>query len=228
MYYIVMVIILIIILLFIYTIFFTSNEDASYTLQIKIFRAFLTLVTWVLFTPIIEILISIFNCKNGTHKIDTDFDCFTGLHICYIVLSIIFIILIVLIVLLSSFLYNNTQPSEEDALASSNEIINIVLLFYRLVLGIFSTFVSSVMCSYIIDNRKLDYSINLYICEHITYISLLSIPSLLQYLCIHILGFFSLQLFLGKFLYLHNDDYRYIRTLNYYINWDPCYYWSGL
>ena len=93
----------------------------------KLLRGMLPFLFWVLFTPLFESFISVFRCNNGYHYIITSVQCFNGIHILFIVLSIIFCLLLFLICFLISLLYNETQPVPEDAFARLNWFYNICL-----------------------------------------------------------------------------------------------------
>lgn len=88
-----------------------------FTWPSKLLRAMLLFLFWFLFTPLFESFISIFRCNNGYHYIVSSLQCFNGIHIAFVVLSVVFSLLLFLICFLTSLLYNETQPVPEDSFA---------------------------------------------------------------------------------------------------------------
>ena len=58
--------------------------------------------------PFFESFISIFNCVDGVHYLDSSLQCFSGIHIFYVVMCIISLVLLFLINIIVAMLYNET------------------------------------------------------------------------------------------------------------------------
>ena len=144
MYYITVVIILIELALFIYIGCFTKNSQYYSTWPIIVLRELLTLSYWALFAPFMELLMGIFKCDNGKNKIVETMNCYEGIHIFYVVFSLIFIILLFGITTISTFFYNETRFSQDDASAKSEDSTEILWILFRLLIIIYTTFVSNV------------------------------------------------------------------------------------
>ena len=70
----------------------------------------LLLLFWIFYMPFFESFISIMNCENGYHYLDKSLQCYSGIHIFYFVLCIVFIILLFVNNIIIAMLYNETQP----------------------------------------------------------------------------------------------------------------------
>ena len=103
------------------------------------------LIFWILFVPILESFLWIFKCENGNHVIDEGMKCYEGLHILFVILSIIYIILLLALISLSAIFYKKIQKSLEDDTSKSIDNIEILLVLYRLVIAIFCIFATSVI-----------------------------------------------------------------------------------
>ena len=94
-----------------------------------------------------EAFLAIFKCSDGYHKIDTGMQCYQGIHIFFVVFSVVFILLLLMITVLSALFYNETQPIQEDSFAKIEDSSEILMLLYRMGIVIYSTFVISVSLS---------------------------------------------------------------------------------
>ena len=106
-----------IIALFIYTNYSLKIKKFYFVWPVNLLKGELVFLYWALFNPFFECFINIFNCEDKRHYIDSSLVCYEGLHIFFVVLSIIFIILLFFICFLTALFYNETQPVQEDALA---------------------------------------------------------------------------------------------------------------
>ena len=75
------------------------------------------LLVWVFYLPFFEVFVSVLKCSGGKHYIDTQLDCFAGIHIFYVIISMLFLVLLFAVGLIIAALYNETQPVQEDCLS---------------------------------------------------------------------------------------------------------------
>ncbi len=130
--------------LFAYTVYSLSIKKFYFLWPVNLLKEALTLLYWILFLPFTEAFLEIFKCENGYNKIDTSMECLNGIHIFFVVLSIVFLILLVSITVLVALFYNETQPVQEDAFSRVEDSTELLMLLYRLGIAIYSTFVTSV------------------------------------------------------------------------------------
>lgn len=103
--------------LLIYMNYFLKNRKHYVESVVKLLRVMILLMIWVFYMPFFESFISILNCKDGLHYLDASLECFTGIHIFYVVICIIFLIMLFFINIIIAMLYNETQPVQEDCLS---------------------------------------------------------------------------------------------------------------
>ena len=85
---------------------------------VSLLRTQILLLVWIFYMPFFEVFISIVNCDaNGMHMIDRGVECFTGIHIFYVIVCILFLVILFAIGMIISALYNETQPVQEDCLS---------------------------------------------------------------------------------------------------------------
>ena len=96
--------------LLVYMNYFLQNRKHYVEHVVKMLRVMILLLYWVFYMPFFESFISIINCKNGFHYLDSNLQCFNGIHIFYLVLCLIFLILLFVNNIIISMLYNETQP----------------------------------------------------------------------------------------------------------------------
>lgn len=94
--------------LLIYMNYFLKNRKHYVEQVVKLLRIMILLLYWVFYQPFYESFISIMKCKNGYHYLDTTMECFTGIHIFYFVLCIIFLVILLLNNIIIAMLYNET------------------------------------------------------------------------------------------------------------------------
>ena len=120
---------------------------------IIIVKEFLTLYSWVLLNPFIELFINILICENKLHKIANDLQCYSGIHILIIIFTIIFIIIMFAILFLAIFFYSETQMVRKDASARMQNNGEIILYIIRIGAAVYTMFVTNVI--YLCYYRKL-------------------------------------------------------------------------
>ena len=135
---------MIVLILFAYVILSTQIGKFYFIWPVNLLRGHLNLFNWILFSPLMEVLISIFKCEDGKNKIVQTMNCYEGIHVFFVVLSIIIILLLLLIILLSTFLYRETQLSQTDSSAKIHDYSEILWILFRLLIVIYSTFVFTV------------------------------------------------------------------------------------
>ena len=140
LYFFAISVIIIIILSFIYMIYSISKNSFYFVWPIILLKELLTLIYWILFNPFMEAFMSMFKCDNGMNKIVTSLNCFSGIHIFYILLSLFFIIFLCLIALLALFFYSDSQPIQRDVSARIDDNSQLLLLCFRFIIVIYSTF----------------------------------------------------------------------------------------
>lgn len=96
--------------LLIYMNYFLKNKKHYVEHVVKLLRIMILLLYWIFYMPFFESFISILNCVDGVHYLDSSVVCFSGIHIFYFVLCIIFLILLFSISIIIAMLYNETQP----------------------------------------------------------------------------------------------------------------------
>ena len=91
--------------------------------------------------PFFEVFIGVFPCTGSTHHIDSSVICFTSAyHIIAMLLASISLTLLVIINIVVALFYNETMPVKEDALSRLESNFEINMLFYRMLVGIFSMY----------------------------------------------------------------------------------------
>jgi len=109
-----------------------------FTFPIQLLRNMSSILLWVLIIPITEILISIFACTNGHHRVMVNDECWSGSHIFYCIYSVFVFIVFLIISTLIAVLYNEFQPDSKDNLKRSDMNLELYLLFYRVFVAIMS------------------------------------------------------------------------------------------
>lgn len=117
---------------------------------VKALRVMILLLYWIFYQPFFESFISIMRCPNGFHYLDTSLECFTGLHIFFFALCLIFLILLFTYNIVIAMLFNETQPVQEDCLSRLESSFEVFLVVYRSIITVFSTFCSSSICGWIL------------------------------------------------------------------------------
>jgi len=110
------------------------------TQLVEIVSKLLNIFRWILFCPLFEVLISVFECEDGYHKIDNSTKCFRDSHIALMILSILFGIILLFLVFVTTFFYGERQAVEEDAEARLNDNTGLLLLVFRVGVIIFVSF----------------------------------------------------------------------------------------
>jgi len=128
-----------------------TSDSFLYQWAVTILKVLLFWSQWALFTPFMESFLSVFNCEDGQHKVIDVMKCYEGVHIFLIILSILFAILLLGIAIFCSLLLNETQPYSTDALSKSEDISDVICVFYRTVLVILSVFLTQVIFLLILD-----------------------------------------------------------------------------
>jgi hypothetical protein len=108
------------------------------------------LLVWVFYLPFFEVFVSVLKCSGGKHYIDTHLDCFAGIHIFYVIISMLFLALLFAVGLIIAALYNETQPVQEDCLSRQESSFEVALIVYRSIIVTFSIFCDSEACSWIL------------------------------------------------------------------------------
>lgn len=129
--------------LLVYMNYFLKNRKHYMEQVVKTLRIMLLLLFWIFYMPFFESFISIMNCVNGYHYLDTSMQCYSGIHIFYFVLCIIFIVLLFINNIIIAMLYNETQPVQEDCLSRLESSFEVALVIYRSIVATFSNFCSS-------------------------------------------------------------------------------------
>ena len=93
--------------LLVYMNYFLKNRKHYVEHVVKLLRIMLLLMYWIFYMPFFESFISILNCHNGYHYL-TQTQCFTGIHIFFFVLCVIFLILLFCINIIVAMLYVET------------------------------------------------------------------------------------------------------------------------
>ena len=179
LYYFSISFIIIILILFIYMIFGTPKQFC-YKLSVLILNECLTALYWILFNPIMEIFITVFKCDNDYHEIDKKMLCYKGIHIFYVVLTLIFMIIFILITFFISIFYNETQANKRDASAKIEYTTDFVMIIYRIGIIFYTCFVSNVNSKLILELRKSHINYYIYIVKYNSLIPLFNISSLFQ------------------------------------------------
>ena len=78
------------------------------------------------------------------HKIDESMNCYEGIHIFFIVISLIFVFILFLIIVVATLFYTETQPVQGDASARMEDNNILITTIFRLGIVIYSTFVHNV------------------------------------------------------------------------------------
>ena len=119
----------------------------------------LILTAWIAFIPFFEVFLSIFSCEGSYHKITGSLNCFGGVHIFLMVLSILFMITLLLIAFSVSIFFKLTQLNKGNAFARLENNGAVLLLLCRMILAIENTFISYVIYLLTkIESCKLDYN----------------------------------------------------------------------
>ena len=137
------------ILLLLYMNYFLKNRKHYVEHVVKLLRIMILLMYWIFYMPFFESFISIMNCHGGYHYL-AGMQCFTGIHIFYFVLCIVFLIVLFLINIIVAMLYVETQPVQEDCLSRLESSFEVALVIYRSIVVIFSSFCGSEMCSWVL------------------------------------------------------------------------------
>jgi len=111
---------------------------------VKLLRPMLLFLLWIFYTPLLESFVSMFRCREGVHYIVSNMECFSGVHIAFGILSIIFSIFLFVICLFICLLYNETQPVVDDAFARSENTFEVIFLVYRTGIVLFCNFINNV------------------------------------------------------------------------------------
>ncbi len=73
---------------------------------------------WILYTPVLQSLAYTLKCgAGGTHVIDHNLTCYSGVHIAVVAIGVFALILIVALAGVTVVLYQRTEYSVEDALS---------------------------------------------------------------------------------------------------------------
>lgn len=130
--------------------FFLKNRRYYSENTVVLLRYMVLLLYWVFFLPFYEAFISILRCHDGHHYLDTSIACYQGLHIVLIAICIVFLFLLVSISLVIALFYNETQPIQEDCLSRLETSLETALVIFRTVIGTFTPFCESDLCSWIL------------------------------------------------------------------------------
>jgi len=94
--------------LFVYMNYFLKNRKHYVEQVVRLLRVMILLLYWIFFMPFYESFISIVNCEDGVHYLDTSVTCYQGIHIFYVVLCFIFLVLLFTLNIIIALLYNET------------------------------------------------------------------------------------------------------------------------
>jgi hypothetical protein len=136
--------------LLLYMNYFLKNRRYYSDNAVKALRYMLLLMYWVFYMPFYEAFLSILNCQDGYHYIDGSIECYTGIHIFYIVLCIIFLILLFSLSVIVAMLFNETQPVQEDCLSRLESSFEVALVVYRSIVATFTNFCDGDVCSWVL------------------------------------------------------------------------------
>jgi len=118
---------------------------------VNLLRTQILLLVWIFYMPFFEVFISIVNCDAaGMHVIDREVKCFTGIHIFYVIVCIVFLAILIAIGMIISALYNETQPVQEDCFSRQESSFELALIVYRSIVVTFSIFCNSNACSWVL------------------------------------------------------------------------------
>ena len=120
---------------------------------ITILNKLIILLKWVLYGPFMESFVGVMKCTDNNHKILKSINCYEGIHIFLVILSIIFGILLLSIVLFCSLLHNETIPDNKSNIGKINDYTDIILIIWRFIIIIYCSFVFNVY--FIINYRRL-------------------------------------------------------------------------
>jgi len=142
-----------------YTGYNISYRKGMYLLVISVLRHMLILIAWIALIPFFEVFLSIFSCEGSYHKITGSLNCFGGVHIFLMILSILFMVTLLLIGLSVSIFFKLTQLNKGNAFARLENNGAVLSLLCRVILAIENTFISHVIYLLTkIGSWKLDYS----------------------------------------------------------------------
>lgn len=113
---------------------------------IALLKELLTLLHWALYGPFMEAFVGVFKCSGSVNKLDTSIKCYEGVHIFFVIFSIIMALLLFTIVVLCALFNNETNSTQDHSLAKLDDDSELFTVFFRLATIIYSTFVYNVLC----------------------------------------------------------------------------------
>ena len=114
-----------------------------FMLPLMIMKYLNSILYWILLNPIVETLISIFSCSGSYHIILTGTQCWTGIHIFYIILFFFALVAYILIIFLISYFFNESRNTSTDIFARLDCNFEIYLGVYRILNAIIGHFCTS-------------------------------------------------------------------------------------
>jgi len=136
--------IVIVIGLFVYVVYCVSTKGSHHLWPIDLLKELFTLIPWIFYGPFMESFIGVFKCSDGVHKIDNSMRCYKGVHIFFIIFSIIMGIVLLLLTLLCALFYTETSPIKENSLAKRNQVTEVLIILFRFIVIIYTSFVYNV------------------------------------------------------------------------------------
>ena len=183
-YIIICIFILALLISFIHT-YINSKQVAIKNKYISIFIANLLQFEIILNIPILKTLFGIFGCKDGNAKVAPDIKCHNGIHVCLIILSIIFIVIFKLLVIIFHMtMYEfGVHPGKlKAAYTSTTEFLLdiaklILILLYQFVrnekaLSIVTFFISLILFFHFISTQPFSsgFTMKLYIALYLFFL----------------------------------------------------------
>lgn len=135
------VILILYFLLLLYVDYSIKIEKFYFMLPVKLLRYCSSLIFWVFMMPIIEVFISIFQCKANTtgpdltttyHYIDRGLQCWSGIHFFYCILFSFALLGFIIVFLMISFFYNESRPYHTDAFSRLDTNFETYMTLYKI------------------------------------------------------------------------------------------------
>lgn len=104
-------------MLFIYCVYSAIINKFYFKWPLYTLSLLLTVIFWIFYIPLLEILLGVFRCENNHLIGDKLTECYSGVHIFFIVLSVILSIILLAILTLIPFFYNDSQLNQHDTFA---------------------------------------------------------------------------------------------------------------
>lgn len=131
--------------LFAYTMYVVTEQECRFEWTFTLLEKLLDITYWILYAPFLEAFIGIFKCSDEHHKVVTGMSCYGGVHITFIVISMIFSCLVLVIAVFCSILYTETNTVKDNVVSRIDDGDELLIVAIRLFLIIYTTFVQSVL-----------------------------------------------------------------------------------